>query len=126
MTIKRIEIEIDETTYMELKDIAMSLYPGVIPPPTPDEIVKFLIDNYKKNYLGGASIITDEAKPKTDEEIIVCGAVVRKSSKPKIYALAVANKAQLEITVNNILKKEKWGIESAGSVMAMLESDLEG
>ena len=63
-------------------------------------------------------------KNKPDEEITVCGAIVRKSSKPKIYALAVANKAQLEKTVNNILLIEKWGIEKAGSVMAILESDL--
>ena len=64
------------------------------------------------------------ANLKADEEIIVLGAVVRKSKKPKIYALAVANKAELEKTVSNILRMEKWGIEKAGSVMAILESDL--
>lgn len=60
MTTKRIEI--DESVYLEIKDIAVSLYPGAIPPPSPNEIVKLLIDNYKKNSLGGASAITDNLR----------------------------------------------------------------
>lgn len=63
MTTKKIRIEIDEAVYLEIKDIAVSLYPGAIPPPSPNEIVKFLIDNYKSNKsLGGASIITDKER----------------------------------------------------------------
>jgi hypothetical protein len=60
MITKRIKIEIDEVVYLEINDIAMSLYPGVIPPPSPNEIVKLLINRYNKS-LGGASIITDKS-----------------------------------------------------------------
>lgn len=55
-------IEIDEAVYLEIKDIAISLYPGAIPPPSPNEIVKLLIDNYKGKSLGGASAITDNSR----------------------------------------------------------------
>jgi hypothetical protein len=61
MTIKKIKVEIDEAVYQEIKDIATSLYPGAIPLPPPNEIIKFLIDNYKsKKSLGGAAIITNK------------------------------------------------------------------
>lgn len=60
MTTKKIEI--DEAVYQDIKDIAMSLYPGAIPPPSPNEIIKFLIDQYNKS-LGGAVIITEEKRP---------------------------------------------------------------
>lgn len=63
-------------------------------------------------------------KPVADETIIVMGMVVRKSVMPHIFGLATRNKAQLQETVSNILKTEKWGPENAGSVMAILESDL--
>ena len=56
------------------------------------------------------------------EEIIVLGAVVRKSEKPEIFRLATANKAALEKTVKSVMAAQ--GFTNAGSVMAMLESDL--
>ncbi len=59
MATKKIQIEIDEAVYQEIKNIAESLYPGAIPLPTPNEIIKFLIDHYNKS-LGGATIITNK------------------------------------------------------------------
>lgn len=61
---KKTKIELDEAVYLEIKDIAVSLYPGAIPPPSPNEIVKFLIDQYNSKSLGGATIITDKEKPR--------------------------------------------------------------
>ncbi len=63
MADKKIKIEIDEDVYLKIKDIATTLYPGVTPPPSPNEIVKFLIDNYRKNFLDGASIIRNKGNP---------------------------------------------------------------
>jgi hypothetical protein len=57
------------------------------------------------------------------EEIIVLGAVVRKSEKPEIFRLAIANKAALEETIKSVMATQ--GFTNAGSVMAMLESDIE-
>jgi len=63
-------------------------------------------------------------KPIPDGEIIVCGAIVRKSSKPKIYAMALANKAELEKTVRAMMSAQGFKDDEAGSAMAILESDL--
>ena len=61
---KKITIEIDEAVYLKIKDIAESLYPGVVPLPAPGCIIKFLVDNYKsESLLGGASIINNKKKP---------------------------------------------------------------
>jgi len=63
MTTKKIRIEINEAVYQEIKNIAISLYPVSIPPPSPNEIIKFLIDNYKSDKsLGGATVITDQTR----------------------------------------------------------------
>ena len=58
------------------------------------------------------------------EEITILDAVVRKSEKPEIFRLATANKAALEKTVKSVMAAQ--GYTNPGSVMAMLESDLEG
>jgi hypothetical protein len=64
MPTKKITIEIDEDVYLKIKDIAMSLYPGVIPPPAPDHIIKFLVDKYKGEiFLDGAAIINNKRQP---------------------------------------------------------------
>jgi hypothetical protein len=57
MNTKKIKIELDEAIYLKIKDIAISLYPGSIPPPAPNEIIKFLIDQYNNKSLGGATIL---------------------------------------------------------------------
>jgi hypothetical protein len=57
------------------------------------------------------------------KEIIILGAVVRKSEKPEIFRLATANKSALEKTVKSVMAAQ--GYTNPGSVMAMLESDLE-
>jgi len=56
------------------------------------------------------------------EEIIVLGAVVKKSVMPEIFRLTTANKAALERTVKSMM--EAQGFKNAGNAMAMLESDL--
>lgn len=58
------------------------------------------------------------------EEIIVLGAVVRKSEKPEIFRLATANKAALEENIKSMMAAQ--GFTHAGSAMAQLESDLGG
>ena len=64
MPTKKITIEIDEDVYLKIKDIAISLYPGVIPLPAPDRIIKFLVDKHKgESFLDGAAITNNKKKP---------------------------------------------------------------
>lgn len=60
------------------------------------------------------------------DEIEVLGAIVRKSEKPEVYRLAVANKAELEKTVRAMMAAQGFQDDEAGSAMAILESDLQG
>jgi len=58
-----------------------------------------------------------------NEEMAVLGTTIKKSVMPEIFRLAAANKTALEKTVKSVMAAQ--GYNNPGSVMAMLESDLE-
>lgn len=59
-----------------------------------------------------------------EDKVIILGKEIDRENFPKLYAWGKSNPVWLEKNIRSMLKKEGWGEEKAGSMMAILESDL--